>query len=198
MKCLPMLTQAGFEYDRSDRETFLIYALFEPGAANSLPLVPEHSLRMIHERYKAFPSSLNNDHLALLFACLCHASFSETMTNFGADGYRHMIPKHPSTPREDVTYFCRAMECLSTESPASVSSCCKAKVILQADSQALMSRGSTHPSRLDGIFLRSSRIFSAHGVDDTACRRHGAAYAVVFVTVCCRRRGSVALLRLPI
>lgn len=147
---LPLLVEAELQNDRNERETFLINSLFDPNRVDSLPIMAQNPLRLIHARYIALPATIANDQLALLYACLCAASFQETMTHLGDDGYRHMIDKESSAPREDVVYFNRAVELLSGHHQPSISSCCGWHQTVCADF-----RGAPPSSRLDGLLLRT-------------------------------------------
>lgn len=187
---LPVLVQARLPECRHERETLLIDFLFEPDKVDSLPIMGQSPMKLLHERYKASPSAVSNDELALLYACLCTASFQQAMTRLGDDGFRHMMDKDPNEPREDVAYFDRAMKLLSVQYPASISSCCECEKVDLADG-----RGPPDPSRLDCVLLWTGRVTPAPSTADGPRRRDGIALAVLRFLLRLGRSCPAAFLR---
>lgn len=84
---------------------------------DSLDFTDKPQLISLYSRYRALPTSLTEDQLALIYAALCTARALEVM-NFQDEGVT-----------EDVTYYSLACEQLRKWNRPSNYACCKLKLL---------------------------------------------------------------------
>lgn len=79
----------------------------------------------LYTRYRALPHTLSDDQMALIYASLCTARFTQLRAGVAA------AMKEPKTlAREDVTYYRMARAALARWGRASVTSLCESLIIL--------------------------------------------------------------------
>lgn len=101
-------------------EDDLMRSLIAAEDLDRLEVLDSPRLLNLYSRYRAIPHTLSDDELALIYASLCIARFTQLRGGV-ASGM-----KEPRTlAREDVTYYRLARDALSRQDRASIISLCK-------------------------------------------------------------------------